>query len=118
MKKLLLVSDDSIAVIKSIHMVLGEELEIIDATSKEETLTLFDAGCPDVIFLDIDYYGEPDGWEILKEIRKKNESVVIFITTGNAAHKDNPLMNIADGFFEKPFDFELIRVLLSEKGIL
>ena len=118
MKKLLLVSDDSRAVINSIHMILDEELEIIDATNKEETLTLFDTDCPDVIFLDIDFYGEPDGWEILKEIRKKNESVVIFITTGNAGHMDNSLMNIADGFIEKPFDTKLIRALLKEKSLI
>lgn len=118
MKKLLLVADDSKSVIDAVHLILDEEFDIISASTKESILALYDVGNIDVIFLDIDFYGNPDGWEILQQLRKKDNEIAIFLMTGNPVHKRNGLVSLADGFLEKPFDTESIRVLLNEKGLI
>jgi len=117
-KKRLLIADDNNSVIAAVRLILEGEFDIISASTKEYALAIFNERNIDLILLDIDFYGKPDGWEILEEVRKKDSEIVIFLMTGNLNHQKNELVKKVDGFFEKPFDVKLIRNLLKNKKLI
>lgn len=117
MKKLLVIDDDE-KVREAVHVIFDRHFQVLDAPDKEEALRLFDSQKPDVILLDIEFNGMPEGWGILKEIRKKDREIPIYLMSGNGTYKEHVLVHQADGFLEKPFSPQKLKDILSEKGLL
>ena len=114
MKKLLVV-DDSEQIHEAVHLILDGKFEIFSASCRREALKLFDSQRPDCILLDIEFNSVPEGWEILKEIRKKDREVPIFIMSANGFYREHPLVSETNGFIEKPFSLEALTKILNGK---
>ncbi len=118
MRKKLLIVDDNEAVREATRFAFEAAFDVYDASGGEEALRQFDSACPDVVFLDLELGGIPEGRDILMKIRDKNPDVVILIISGSASAKSDPLMMKADGFFEKPARLSEIQSLLKKKKLL
>lgn len=69
----------------------------------KEALSKFDEVKPALVLLDVMLPGM-DGWEILKEIRRKSDCPVIMLTAlGEANHRVDGLNKGADDYISKPF---------------
>ncbi|MBM7715443.1 response regulator transcription factor [Siminovitchia sp. FSL H7-0308] len=69
----------------------------------KEALIKFDEVKPALVLLDVMLPGI-DGWEILKEIRRKSDCPVIMLTAlGEANHRVDGLNKGADDYISKPF---------------
>ncbi|CCQ96370.1 Transcriptional regulatory protein WalR [[Clostridium] ultunense Esp] len=116
MEKLLVV-DDEIKIVEMIEQYLQSEGFItLGITKSEEVLEKIDSFSPDLIILDVLMPGK-NGFEILKEIRKKGELPVILLTAkSEEVDKVLGLEIGADDYITKPFSLrELvarIRVVL------
>ena len=117
-KKRLLVVDDEPRVIEATQLAFENDFEVISAANEKEALTLFDSKHPDVVFLDIEFYGLPKGWDILRQIRERNSRVVILVTTGLPVNDSDVRLKQADGFFPKPFNRDQVWKFLVAKGVL
>jgi len=117
MKKLLVIDDDA-KIHESFSVALDRHFELINASCREEAITFFDEKKPDVVFLDIEFYDKVEGFDILRELRKKDGSVSVYLMSGNCAHKDNLLVKQANGFFVKPLSVIDIRSELRKRGLM
>ncbi len=87
--------------------------EVFSAASGEEGLERFVAADPDLVLLDVMLPGM-DGWEVLKEIRKRSDRPVILITAlGRLDDKVKGLSLGADDYIGKPFAWEEVRARIS-----
>ena len=116
-KKKLLVVDDEPGVIEATRLAFGNDFEVMAASNEKEALTLFDSKYPDVVFLDIEFYGIPKGWDILRKMRERNSWVVILVTTGLPINDSDIRLKQADGFFPKPFERDKVWKFLVAKGV-
>ena len=87
--------------------------EIITAFTGEEALTLFSSAPPDLVLLDV-MLPDKDGWQVLKEIRKKSNRPVILLTAlGRLDDKVKGLSLGADDYIEKPFAWEEVKARIG-----
>lgn len=114
MKKVLMVIDDDKRVRDSVYYEFEKVFKVIGASCKEEALAYYDSFRPNVILLDIEFYGFPDGWEILKEIKEKDKKVCVILMSADSAHRNNVKANEVTAFFEKPFDIDRLKNVLKE----
>ena len=117
MKKLLVVDDDP-EVRGATRFAFERDFVILEAGDEEEALRLFDEESPEVVFLDIIFFGLPKGWEILKKIRSRGKKTLVILVTALHSAEKNPHRGEADGFFAKPFDLDQVKCFLAEKGML
>jgi diguanylate cyclase (GGDEF)-like protein len=84
-KQIVLIVDDEVANIEVLNSALGDEYEILFATSGKETIEMTAHYYPDIILLDV-VMPEMDGYEIcarLKANDKTKDIPIIFITAMN-----------------------------------
>ncbi|MDQ0219923.1 response regulator transcription factor [Peribacillus cavernae] len=123
MKTIVIVEDE-----RAISMVLKaylqrEGFQVIQVFDGEEALAVFDESNPDLVLLDVMLPGK-DGWEILKEIRRKDSCPVIMLTAlGDINYKLVGFKKGADDYVSKPFVAEEVvarvhAVLRRSAGIL
>ncbi len=110
MKKILLVDDEIsiFQVIKHIIKKISKNNYIVDyAPDGEEGLSLFNKNSYDIIITD---FNMPymNGIEMIKEIRKINNKIPIFLLTGN-----NKVMLEEVTVIYKPFDVEVIKNIIK-----
>lgn len=117
MKKLLVIDDDE-RITESVHLVLDKSFQVMDASCKEEAVHAFTSWKPDVILLDIEFHGIPDGWKILQEIRSRDKNVIIFLMSANGSYMEHSLACQADGFFYKPFSPQELKDILRKIGMM
>ncbi len=109
-KILLLEDDDSIRNFTKINL-MRNEMEVIEATSGEMALRLFEGGGGiDIAILDVMLPGI-DGFEVCRSIREKNKEIGIIMLTAKTQDIDK-VMGLefgADDYITKPFSpMELI----------
>lgn len=103
MRKILIVEDEA-----GISMVLKAYLakagyEVEQAWDGEQAMTLFNAGKPSLVLLDVLLPGM-DGWEVLKWIRDRSACPVIMLTAlGDISNRLTGLQEGADDYLGKPF---------------
>lgn len=76
---------------------------------------------PDLVLLDL-YLDGPDGWELLRDIKRQHPQLPVLIVTAYDSFVDDPRLSQADGYFVKSLDFmdlkQKIADLLRRKSSL
>lgn len=114
----ILIADDSHFIISWLQDMLSiyKNLEIVgEYTNGPDTLEGLRILKPDLAIIDIKMPGF-SGLEVLKEIRKENETVKIIILTFFAMdhYREQAVLAGADYFFSKVDDFEKVTIVVAE----
>lgn len=117
MKETILIVDDEERMRKLIGAYLKKEgYSILEAENGEEALRVFSERAVQLLILDV-MMPKMDGWQVCKEIRKKSNVPIIFLTAKSEC--DDMVLGFelgSDHYITKPFD---TRVLLAKtKAIL
>jgi len=80
---------------------------------------------PDLVLLDL-YLDGPEGWELLRDIKRQDPDLPVLIVTAYDSFVDDPRLSQADGYFVKSLNFmdlkqkiaDLLRRKLSLKNEL
>jgi len=101
----IMVADDDKNIVELLRLYLEkEDFAVITANDGEEALTKFTPEAPDIVLLDI-MMPKLDGWQVLREIRKKSNTPIIMLTAkGETFDKVLGLELGADDYVVKPFD--------------
>ena len=101
----ILVADDDNNIAELLRLYLEKEgFTVIIAGDGEEAIAKFAPENPDLVLLDI-MMPKLDGWQVLREIRKKSNCPIIMITAkGETFDKVLGLELGADDYVVKPFD--------------
>ena len=70
---------------------------------------------PDVVLLDL-YLDGPDGWEVLRDIKRQDPHLPVIIVTAYDSFRDDPLLSQADGYVVKSADFTELKQKIA--GVL
>src|SRR5688572_17492796 len=77
---------------------------VIEAEGGKSGIQLWLNESPDLVFLDVLMPGQ-SGLQVLREIGKSNEAVVLLMSAYSGAHAESDIADIgADGFLKKPFE--------------
>ena len=100
-----MVADDDKNIVELLRLYLEkEDFAVITANDGEEALAKFSPEAPDIVLLDI-MMPKLDGWQVLREIRKKSNTPIIMLTAkGETFDKVLGLELGADDYVVKPFD--------------
>lgn len=101
----ILVADDDSNIAELLRLYLEKEgYNVVIALDGEEAIAKFTPENPDLVLLDI-MMPKLDGWQVLREIRKKSNCPIIMITAkGETFDKVLGLELGADDYVVKPFD--------------
>jgi len=104
-KRKILVADDDKNIAELLRLYLEKEgYAVVMAFDGEEALMKFGPENPDLVLLDI-MMPKLDGWQVLREIRKKSNCPIIMLTAkGETFDKVLGLELGADDYVVKPFD--------------
>jgi CheY-like chemotaxis protein len=112
----LLVVDDDQALRRLMQLELGETYEVIDTGEPEQGLALALEHMPDAILLDL-RMPKYSGYELCQTFtsfsRTQPIPVVIVSGEGGAQTKEHCKQLGAAGYFEKPLDFEALKMFLG-----
>ena len=117
----ILVADDDKNIAELLRLYLEKEgFSVVIAGDGEEAVMKFAPENPDLVLLDI-MMPKLDGWQVLREIRKKSNCPIIMITAkGETFDKVLGLELGADDYVVKPFDSKeivaRIKALLRRTG--
>ena len=116
MRKILIVDDDE-SLRRLMRIELSDDYEVIDSGEPEQGLALALEHRPDVILLDL-RMPKYSGHELLKTFtsfgRTQLIPVIIVSGEGSGQTREQCRQLGAAGYFEKPFDFDALRVRLNE----
>lgn len=113
-RSILIVEDDEYSFQMMKGMLMETEAEILHAGTGKEALKYFAEKEPDLVFLDI-RLPEMDGFEVIREIRKKSNELPVIAQTANALPEDRAKSREA-GFNEhitKPIDLSILYSILN-----
>lgn len=105
MKKRILIVEDDVSILTGlVDLLSGEGFKVSSAASGEKALSLYKQEHPDLILLDV-MVPEIHGYDLCKEIRKKDSSVAIIMLTAKGKEVDKVvgLELGADDYITKPF---------------
>ena len=119
MPKILIIDDDEVLLHLLQNLLKDQGYEILATADGPRGIDLYKEQQPDLVLLDL---GLPslNGLEVLREIHEFDDKARVIIVTGYGSRDtaDVASRSGASGFFQKPFDFEVllhrIRVLLGE----
>jgi DNA-binding NtrC family response regulator len=110
-----IISDDQ-SIFPEIHRFLSSTFSTILATNEEEIHTLMSAPQLDGLVLDLDSIGDgaSDGIEVLQELRKLHEDMILVAITRSADRSVPMKANQAgaDEFFHAPLNLEELQIVL------
>ncbi len=115
--KILLVDDSGfsrLTVKKHLKKVIGEDHQFLEANCGKEGISVFQQESPDFVFLDL-LMPDISGEEVLKEIRKLNDTVFVTVLTSNFQKpvKERLLSLGASLFIEKTITEEKITEIMD-----
>jgi two-component system chemotaxis response regulator CheY len=116
--KILVTDDSKMArkmVIKTLTEILGENVEIHEATNGQEALDLYKQLLPNIVFLDLTM-PVMDGFEALEKIKEfDNKAKVVVISADiQKLSMDKALQLGAFNFVKKPIDSEKMGQILNK----
>ena len=113
MAKILVVDDQScVRELLSLELTLAGYVVAgaADARSAKKRLL---ASRPDLVVLDL-YLDEPDGFELLEDIKRQDPDMPVIIFTAYDTFRDDPRMSKADGYVVKSLDFAELKQRIAE----
>ena len=116
-KKILLVDDEPQVtyMVGSLLNRMGQNYNLLLATTKDKALQILAKERPDVILLDIDLYGINSGLEILDKVNRDYKSTKAIVITGRAKDYREEIEKIGCFyFFEKPFEVKELNDKIKE----
>ena len=116
--KILLVDDDAdvIAAVRMTFELGWHDVELVEASTGHDALTLVERERPDLVLLDVGL-PDTDGYAVLREIRRFTDVPVLMLTA-----RDQPIDKVrglelgADDYVAKPFDH--LELLARARAIL
>ena len=118
-----LVCDDSKMarkmLIKSLKSLLGEDIEVIEASNGLEAVQAYDEMSPEVTFMDLTM-PEMNGFDAVKIIcgKDKNAKIIVVSADIQEASMAKAKENGALGFIKKPISEESLKPILSKLKVL
>jgi DNA-binding response OmpR family regulator len=96
-----------------IRKLLSEELiyegyQVETAGDGESAKASVRCSPPDLVLLDL-YLDGPDGWEVLRDIKRQDPHLPVLIVTAYDSFEDDPRLSMADGYVVKSIDFRELK---------
>jgi CheY-like chemotaxis protein len=119
----ILVTDDSKMArkmtIKFIENIIGDNVEIIQATNGEEAVNLYKEHTPNIVFMDLTMPVK-DGFEATLEIKQYDDNAKIIIVSADIQEGSmtKAKENGAIGFIKKPINPENLKSMLDSLGLV
>lgn len=115
-----LVIDDSrtirLTLAACLRPILGEHLEVVEASDAEEALARLRSGGADLVFLDVMLGGGPDGLAVLRTLREEGTKAPVLIVSGLPADDPRVVEALEQGaaaYLEKPVRSAAVRRAVS-----
>lgn len=114
-KKSLLLIDDETWFLESLKEILGDEYDVLTASSGKEGIQKYLDNRVELILLDL-AMPEMDGIEVLQRIREVNPWIPVIIMTGHSTieRAETAASLGVQGYIKKPFDSEVLREKIKE----
>jgi DNA-binding response OmpR family regulator/AraC-like DNA-binding protein len=114
-RPVILVVDDDAGLRDSLHLILDDKYEVVDAVDGYEALATLGVRRIDLILLDL-VMSPADGFEVLQRISKTQKTVPIVVLSGlNTAWTAATAMRLgAMDYVTKPFDEEVLLAAVQE----
>ena len=88
----------------------GYEVETVgDAIGAQQYVR---ASHPDLVLLDL-FLGEPDGWDVLHDMKRQAPHLPVIVFTAYDSFKDDPRLSKAHGYVIKSTDFRELKETIS-----
>lgn len=115
MRNSILIIDDELSMCTLLSLALGQDYEVWYATTAQEGLGILDKNKVDLVLLDL-MLGGSDGIEVLKEIKKRNNSVSVIMMTafGSIPTSVEAIRSGAFTYLVKPLDIEELTVFIQQ----
>ncbi len=96
-----------------IRKLLSEELiyegyRVKTAGDGESAMASLRSSPPDLVLLDL-YLDGPDGWEVLRDVKRQDPHLPVLIVTAYDSFADDPRLSMADGYVVKSIDFRELK---------
>jgi DNA-binding response OmpR family regulator len=113
-----LIADDDLEILNLTRSLLRRRgFEVLEASDGDEAIAKVLESRPDLVILDVMMPGQ-SGWEVCRSIREteslKNTGVIMLTGVGQRMNEMTSPLYGADGYLDKPFEFEALDALVSE----
>jgi DNA-binding response OmpR family regulator len=116
--KTVLIADDDLEILNLTRSLLRRRgFEVLEASDGDEAISKVLENRPDLVILDVMMPGQ-SGWEVCRSIREteslKNTGVIMLTGVGQRMNEMTSPLYGADGYLDKPFEFETLDALVTE----
>ena len=113
-----LIADDDLEILNLTRSLMRRRgFEVLEASDGDEAMRQLLENHPDLVILDVMMPGQ-SGWEVCRSIREteslKNTGVIMLTGVGHRMNEMTSPLYGADGYLDKPFEFEDLDNLVSE----
>lgn len=113
-----LIADDDLEILNLTRALLRRRgLEVIEASDGDEAMRQLLENHPELVILDVMMPGQ-SGWEVCRSIREteslKNMGVIMLTGVGERMNAMTSPLYGADGYLDKPFEFEQLDTLITQ----
>ena len=113
--KVLVIDDEPIVRLALKRALESRGHQVMEADGGKSGIELWLNQSPDLVFLDVSMPGQ-SGLQVLREIGKSNQAIVLLMSAYSGAHAESDMANIgAHGFLKKPFENVFDAVETGEK---
>lgn len=115
MRNSILIIDDELSMCTLLSLALGQDYDVRYATTAQEGMGILDKSKVDLVLLDL-MLGGSDGIEVLREIKKRNNSVSVIMMTafGSIPTSVEAIRSGAFTYLVKPLDIEELTVFIQQ----
>ena len=113
-----LIADDDLEILNLTRSLMRRRgFEVLEASDGDEAMRQLLENRPDLVILDVMMPGQ-SGWEVCRSIREteslKNMGVIMLTGVGHRMNEMTSPLYGADGYLDKPFEFEDLDNLVSD----
>ena len=113
-----LIADDDLEILNLTRSLMRRRgFDVLEASDGDEAMRQLLENRPDVVILDVMMPGQ-SGWEVCRSIREteslKNIGVIMLTGVGHRMNEMTSPLYGADGYLDKPFEFDDLDALVSE----
>lgn len=113
-----LIADDDLEILNLTRSLMRRRgFEVLEASDGDEAMRQLLENRPDLVILDVMMPGQ-SGWEVCRSIREtdslKNMGVIMLTGVGHRMNEMTSPLYGADGYLDKPFEFDDLDNLVSD----